>query len=111
MVKEGENAMPKDLRSIGELAYQLWQARGCPQGSAEQDWLEAEMQLDAAPPKPPVAASNAVDDSLKATFPASDPPASQLPDRPPVNAEEKWQAARISRKTSTRRSPPTSPPK
>lgn len=27
------------------LAYSLWEKRGCPQGSAEQDWLEAEEQL------------------------------------------------------------------
>jgi hypothetical protein len=33
--------------SIAELAYQLWIARGQPQGSHEQDWLEAERQLGA----------------------------------------------------------------
>lgn len=97
--------MPKDQRPIGELAYQLWQARGCPQGSAEQDWLEAERQLNMAPPKVHVAAAK-VDESLKATYPASDPPANHLPDLPPVNADAKWQAAGVTRKTSTRRSPP-----
>lgn len=100
--------MPKDDRSIGELAYQLWQARGCPQGSAELDWLEAERQLYVAPPKAPVSTAK-IDDSLKATYPASDPPANHLPDRPPVNADAKWQAAGVSRKTSTRRSPPAPP--
>jgi hypothetical protein len=30
---------------IAQLAYQLWVARGCPDGSADQDWLEAERQL------------------------------------------------------------------
>jgi hypothetical protein len=34
-------------RSIGELAYRLWQSRGCPDGTAEQDWLDAERQLRA----------------------------------------------------------------
>ena len=97
--------MSKDHRSIGELAYQLWQARGCPPGSAEQDWLEAERQLRAAPPKTPALTAK-VDDSLKASFPASDPPASQLIDKPPVNAEAKWRAAGVARKTSPRRSPP-----
>ncbi|MDP9087992.1 MAG: DUF2934 domain-containing protein [Pseudomonadota bacterium] len=97
--------LQNDRRSIGELAYQLWQARGCPQGSAEQDWLEAERQIAVAPAKAPVATAR-VDDSLKATYPASDPPASHLPDEPPVNADAKWQAAGVSRKTSTRRSPP-----
>lgn len=37
--------MHPEHRSIGELAYRLWQARGCPEGTAEQDWLDAEKQL------------------------------------------------------------------
>ena len=43
--------MHPDHRSIGELAYRLWQSRGCPDGTAERDWLEAEKQLsgDAVP--------------------------------------------------------------
>jgi hypothetical protein len=32
---------------IAELAYALWQARGCPQGSPEVDWLEAAQALRA----------------------------------------------------------------
>jgi hypothetical protein len=35
----------------------------------------------------------ALDDTLKASFPASDPPASQIPDVVPVNAGDKWKAA------------------
>lgn len=42
--------MHPENRSVGELAYQLWQARGCPDGTAEQDWLDAERQLRTAPP-------------------------------------------------------------
>jgi Protein of unknown function (DUF2934) len=98
-------------RSIGELAYQLWQARGCPQGTAEQDWLDAERQLRAkqavetaatpktaaATPKATAAASKAIDDSLKVTFPATDPPAKP-------NAKKK--AAGASRKDPTKRSTP-----
>ena len=30
---------------IAALAYQLWLDRGCPVGSPEQDWLQAEDQL------------------------------------------------------------------
>lgn len=30
---------------IASLAYALWQRRGCPEGSAESDWFEAEQQL------------------------------------------------------------------
>ena len=40
------------------------------------------------------AKSEAVDESVAESFPASDPPASRLPDEPPVNAEAKWAAAR-----------------
>lgn len=30
---------------IARLAYQLWVERGCGDGMAEQDWLEAEQRL------------------------------------------------------------------
>jgi len=30
---------------IARLAYHLWQARGCPNGSSEIDWLQAEQEL------------------------------------------------------------------
>jgi hypothetical protein len=32
-------------KETAELAYQLWQGRGCPDGSAEVDWFEAARQL------------------------------------------------------------------
>lgn len=32
---------------IAVLAYQLWEERGRPDGTAEKDWLEAEQQLSA----------------------------------------------------------------
>jgi hypothetical protein len=38
--------------------------------------------------------SEAVDQSVDESFPASDPPASRLPDEPPANADAKWAAAR-----------------
>ena len=41
---------------------------------------------------------SAVDDSIEGTFPASDPPASRLPDEPPSNAEDKWAASRAAGK-------------
>jgi hypothetical protein len=31
--------------SIARLAYAIWEARGCKDGSPEQDWFEAERQL------------------------------------------------------------------
>jgi hypothetical protein len=30
---------------IAALAYSLWQARGCPEGTPEEDWLSAEEAL------------------------------------------------------------------
>ena len=30
---------------IAALAYNLWHARGCPDGSPEDDWLQAEREL------------------------------------------------------------------
>jgi DUF2934 family protein len=126
--------MHREHRSIGELAYRLWQARGCPEGSAERDWLDAENQLRSAQraaelrtveaqavesqavesraveSQPTGAwaselkASNATDRSLQETFPASDPPASQRKDEPPANADAKWKAAGVARTTATVRS-------
>lgn len=32
-------------QDIANLAYALWQARGCPEGTADQDWFEAEQTI------------------------------------------------------------------
>lgn len=32
-------------RDIAKLAYELWQARGCPDGSPDEDWFRAAQQL------------------------------------------------------------------
>lgn len=32
---------------ITAVAYSLWQARGCPEGSPEEDWFKAESALKA----------------------------------------------------------------
>lgn len=85
----------KTKKSIAELAYHLWSARGRPHGSEEEDWLEAERRLtmsEEADTKSP-ASDRAIDVSLKETFPASDPAASHIPDVPPSNAQAKWEAA------------------
>ena len=34
-----------DQALIADRAYQRWVERGCPLGTAEQDWLEAEKEL------------------------------------------------------------------
>jgi len=45
-------------------------------------------------PDTPATQHTGLDDALADTFPASDPPASHLPDVPPSNAEAKWEAHR-----------------
>jgi len=99
--------MHREQPTIRELAYQLWEARGRPNGSPERDWLDAERQLTADAPAAPVTSSHAVDGALQDTFPAIDPPASRPADEPP-NAEKNWRAdgaarAAVSRKKSDRR--------
>ena len=32
---------------VARLAYQLWEQRGCPEGSPEEDWFRAEQELAA----------------------------------------------------------------
>jgi hypothetical protein len=85
----------RSKQSIAELAYHLWSARGRPHGSEEEDWLEAERQLSESEDADSKNAPNdrAVDAALKETFPASDPAASHIPDVPPSNAKDKWEAA------------------
>ena len=39
-----ETAQPSP-GEIAALAYELWKARGCPEGSADADWLLAEERL------------------------------------------------------------------
>jgi len=34
-----------DQRRTALLAYEFWRARGCPEGSPEEDWFLAEEQL------------------------------------------------------------------
>jgi hypothetical protein len=76
--------------AVAQLAYQLWHGRGCPADSSDEDWFEAERRLSADADS---TLSSKVDESVEQTFPASDPPASHLPDRPPSNAADKWKAS------------------
>src|ERR1700723_4703952 len=78
--------MHPEHRSIGELAYHLWQARGCPEGSAEQDWLDAEKQLKSAPRNAEPRAAEP-----RAATPIGS--AGQRTDEPPANVEAKRKAA------------------
>ena len=50
-----EDGSPLSHRKIAQRAFELWQARGCPWGSPEQDWLEAETELQAEAAEHPAA--------------------------------------------------------
>jgi hypothetical protein len=77
---------PLDSRKQQELAYKLWEERGRPEGRAEEDWFEAGRRLESDQHR---ADSAAVDESARESFPASDPPSSHLPDKPPVNVKKR----------------------
>jgi hypothetical protein len=78
-----------DPQAVRDLAYSLWEQRGKPEGDAERFWFEAERLLGAQPRTD----SQRVDESVRESFPASDAPASGLPDKRPANADSKWAAA------------------
>jgi Protein of unknown function (DUF2934) len=80
-----------DIRKQRELAYRLWEERGRPEGRAEEDWFEAERRLQSDQHR---AESAAVDEAARESFPASDPPSSHLPDKPPVNARRRKSSSR-----------------
>jgi hypothetical protein len=47
--KRGAEATAGDDRAaIARLAYEKWQARGCPEGADRRDWFEAEQEVLAA---------------------------------------------------------------
>lgn len=48
---------PNKREEIAKLAYAYWEARGCPLGSPEEDWLQAERELGLGQtiPTPPTA--------------------------------------------------------
>jgi hypothetical protein len=54
----GESAEALNKDAIEKLAYELWINRGCPEGSAEEDWMQAERSLRAAGVEQPAIASN-----------------------------------------------------
>ena len=56
MAKEGQEVLVAEIQvedtenpslqeQIAALAHALWQERGCPEGSSEEDWFKAERQV------------------------------------------------------------------
>ena len=39
---------PENRHEVAALAYEFWQARGCPDGTAEEDWFRAEQEIAAS---------------------------------------------------------------
>jgi hypothetical protein len=92
-----------EQKSIGDIAYELWHARGCPHGSPEIDWHAAELQRSTQSSSiEPTALEAKIDESELGSFPASDPPASHGTDHPPSNADAKWKAAGLNRESANR---------
>ena len=40
-----ETAEPQNREQITALAYALWQSRGCPDGTPDEDWFRAEREI------------------------------------------------------------------
>lgn len=72
---------PRQL--IARRAFQLWQSHGCPAGTAEDDWLQAEEEMRRGGSSRsastehvwPAACDPLIDEASEESFPASDPPA------------------------------------
>jgi hypothetical protein len=45
MASQPQTETEDTRQQIANLAYALWQERGRPVGTSEQDWIEAERQL------------------------------------------------------------------
>jgi hypothetical protein len=45
MASDGVASIDSDRGDIATLAYQLWNDRGCPIGSPDEDWFRAENEL------------------------------------------------------------------
>ena len=45
LIKNQQQAIAIDEQAIAAKAYELWQARGCPEGDGQDDWQEAKTQL------------------------------------------------------------------
>ena len=60
-----------DENEIAALAYRLWQDRGCPKGSAEEDWYLAERELRG--PSPEMVSPDRLPPEIAGTAPVAGP--------------------------------------
>ena len=81
--------MSSTNQTISDLAFQLWHVRGCPVGSPDIDWLEAERQVTGNASKE---SSEVALHVYPSTTEGRQPPAltagkgSQNPARPPLDS-------------------------
>ena len=45
LTTESPSPAPANPRDVADVAYRRWLDRGCPQGSPEEDWFEAEREV------------------------------------------------------------------
>jgi Protein of unknown function (DUF2934) len=45
---EGDGSSSPNQQEIALRAFELWHAKGCPDGTAEENWFEAEAELQQA---------------------------------------------------------------
>jgi hypothetical protein len=76
-----------DPNAIRDRAYARWQERGCPVGSAEHDWLEAERELARE-------RLGSVESASAEAAPASSSAPSSKPPRPTLKREPVGRSAK-----------------
>ncbi|GAB3378956.1 DUF2934 domain-containing protein [Azotobacter armeniacus] len=80
--------MTSDEQRIRELAYQIWQSEGCPDGQQDRHWQMAcklaEAELQASAPEPRTRKSATMRKAGPATKPVEVPPAAngEIPAKP-----------------------------
>lgn len=57
MPSETTKARNPDYSEIAALAYELWNSRGCPMGSSDVDWFQAESELRSRETRDQIAAA------------------------------------------------------
>ena len=94
------NSVDIDPSTIRDRAYARWQERGCPTGSPEHDWLEAEQELLRTPvPQAHSVAPTASARKAPLTAPLSIAPAQDAakPAKPPRPTLKRAPAARAAK--------------